>query len=123
MEPIEQRYGTLRAIAGLLTFLGSAAAIVGGIGLVAGVMFDLGSQRVIVAIAGAAAMPIGILMLASGEGIGVLLDIEANTRNAAMAAATMLADLRELKDLLGSIDASTRRTATAVEALAATVRR
>ncbi len=122
-QPTEQRYGTLRAIAGLMTFIGSAAAIVGAIGAVVGLLADIGSSRLVVMIAGAAALPLGLLMLAAGEGIGVLLDTEANTRSAATAAAVTLTDLRELKDLLGSIDASTRRTATAVEALAATVRR
>jgi len=123
-QPTEQRYGTLRGIASLMTFFGSAAAIVGGIGIMAGLCVMGGdSKGLLVAGAGGVALPLGLLMLASGEGIGVLLDTEANTRSAATATAVMLADLRELKDLLGSIDASTRRTATAVEALAATVRR
>jgi len=123
-QPTEKRYGTLRAIAEVMIFIGSLAAIVGPVAVVAAVVADFGgTTRLLVGIGGAAALPIGLLMLASGEGIGVLLDTEHNTRQAALSTAIMLADLHELKDVLGRIDASTRRTATAVEALAASVTR
>ena len=121
-KPIEKRYGTLRAIAEVMIFIGSLAAIVGPVAVVAAVVaYFGGTTRMLVGIGGAAALPIGLLMLASGEGIGVLLDTEHNTRQAALSTAIMLADLHELKDVLGHIDASTRRTATAVEVLAATI--
>jgi hypothetical protein len=123
-QSTEKRYGTLRAIAEVMIFIGSLAAIVGPVAVVAAVVADFGgTTRMLVGIGGAAALPIGLLMLASGEGIGVLLDTEHNTRQAALSTAIMLADLHELKDVLGHIDASTRRTATAVEALAASVTR
>jgi len=109
-QPTAQRYGTLRAIAGLLTFVGGAAAIVGFVCLVLGLLLSMSSESR------------GLLMLAGGEGVNVQLDTEANTRQAATAAAVMLADLREIRDVLGRIDASTRRTAAAVEVLAASVR-
>ncbi|HLE30371.1 MAG TPA: hypothetical protein VI793_19770 [Anaerolineales bacterium] len=122
-KPIEKRYGTLRAIAEALTFIGSLAAIVGPVAVVVSVMADFEFiTKLLVGIGGAAALPIGLLMLASGESINVQLDTEHNTRQAALAIAIMLADLHELKDVLGRIDASTRRMATAVEALAATIR-
>jgi lysophospholipid acyltransferase (LPLAT)-like uncharacterized protein len=124
MAVTEKRYGTLRAIAEVLTFIGSLAAIVGPVAVVAAVVADFGSTtRLLVGIGGAAALPIGLLMLASGESINVQLDIEHNTRQAALSTAIMLADLHELKDVLGRIDASMWRTAAAVEALAATVRK
>ena len=123
-QSTEKRYGTLRAIAGMLAFIGSLAAIVGPVAVVAAVVADFGgTTRMLVGIGGAAALPIGLLMLASGESINVQLDTEHNTRQAALAIAIMLADLHELKDLLGRIDASTQRTAIAVEALAASVTR
>jgi len=118
----EKRYGTLRAISEVLIFLGSLAAIVGPVAMVVSVMADFEFiTKLLVGIGGAVALPIGLLMLASGESINVQLDTEHNTRQAALAIAIMLADLHELKDLLGRIDASTQRTATAVEALAATI--
>jgi len=124
-QPTAQRYGTLRAIAGLLTFVGGAAAIVGFVCLVLGLLLLMSSESrgLFLAVAGGAALPLGLLMLAGGEGINVQLDTEMNTRQAATAAAVMLADLREIRDAFGRIDASTRRTAQAVEALAAMVRK
>ena len=123
-QSTEKRYGTLRAISEVLIFLGSLAAIVGPVAMVVSVKADFEFiTKLLVGIGGAVALPIGLLMLASGESINVQLDTEHNTRQAALAIAIMLADLQELKDLLGRIDASTQRTATAVEALAASVTR
>jgi len=123
-QSTEKRYGTLRAIAEVLSFLGGVAAIVGPVAVVAAVMTDLDiTTRLLLGIGGAAALPIGLLMLASGESINVQLDTEHNTRQAALAAAMMLADLHELKGLVSHIETNMQRTATAVEALAATVTR
>ena len=118
-----EKYGTLHMLAGLLTFVGSAIALAGALSIVIGVVIAGENRATLFAIAGVAALPMGVLLLASGESMNVQLDTEHNTRQAALATAMMLADLHELKDLVGHIDASTRRTATAVEALAATVRR
>jgi hypothetical protein len=120
-QPTEQRYGMLRGLSDLITFLGNVLAIMGSLAVVGGLLIDIGITRIPVVIGGAAAFPIGLLMIASGEGIKVLLDTEASTRRAADATITLIADVRELTTILNRMDYHLQRSANATERLANTV--
>ena len=125
-RPPEKRYDTLRTVAEALGGL-AILLLVFGVGAVLYGISQLdergGTTGILIAVAGGAGVVLSLSMSAGGEAIRVMLDTEMNTRQAATAAATMLADLREIRDAFGRIDASTRRTAQAVEALAAMVRK
>jgi len=104
----------LRFIAMLLMLAGGGIAAIGGLALVSGIgIFGSSTDpttSMITAIAGGAAIPLGLLLIAASESIHVLLDTEANTRKASEAMITMIADLREMAGAVTAIARATTNT-------------
>lgn len=122
-QPPQEKYGMLRGIAALLTLAGGGIVAIGVLAGAYGIWGpSTNSTSMIIWIAGGvAAIPLGLLLLAASESIHVLLDTEANTRRAADATITLIADVRDLKEILNRMDYYLQRSANATEKLAGTV--
>lgn len=120
-QPPQEKYGMLRGIAALLMLAGGGIAAIGVLAFAYGIWGPQTSTSMLTAIAGVAAIPLGLLLLAASESIHVLLDTEANTRKTSDAMITLIADMRDLKEILNRMDFYLQRSANATEKLAGTV--
>lgn len=116
-----EKYGMLRGIAALLMLAGGGIAAIGGLAIAYGIWGPQTITSIPTAIAGVAAIPLGLMLMAASESIHVLLDTEANTRRASDAMITLIADVRDLKEILNRMDFYLQRSTNAIEKLAGTV--
>jgi len=117
----QEKYGMLRGIAALLTLAGGGIMAIGVLAVAYVIWGPQTITSIPTAIAGVAVIPLGLLLLAASESIHVLLDTEANTRRTGEAMITLIADVRDLKEILNRMDFYLQRSTNATEKLAGVV--